>query len=127
MIISLNDTKFLEIKEVTSIPDAQRHFSILYEFMVDLAGILHLPALLERALDHFFKAFKCDRGLILLLTADGEPGLKMTKVREGLTGNEDILISRTMAHQLLQNKESFVTVDASSDERLVASKSLHDM
>lgn len=127
MSISLNDTKFLEIKEGTSIPDAQRQFTILYEFMVDLAGILHLPALLERAQEHFFKAFKCDRGLILLLTADGEPGLKMTKVRDGVLNNEDILISRTMAHQLLQNKESFVTLDAGTDERLAASKSLHDM
>lgn len=127
MSISLNDTKFLEIKDGTSIHDAQRQFTILYEFMVDLAGILHLPALLERALEHFFKAFRCDRGLILLLTADGEPGLKMTKVREGVLHNEDILISRTMAHQLLQNKESFVTLDAGTDERLAASKSLHDM
>jgi two-component system sensor histidine kinase AtoS len=127
MSLSLNDTKFLEIKDGTSIPEAQRQFSILYEFMVDLAGILHLPALLERALDHFFRAFKCDRGLILLLTADGEPGLKMTKLRDNLLGNEDILISRTMAHQLLQTKESFITLDAASDERLAASKSLHDM
>jgi len=127
MSISLNDTKFLEIKEGTSINDAQRQFTSLYEFMVDIAGILHLPALLERALTHFFKAFHADRGLILLLTVDGEPGYKMSKIREGVVDNDNILISRTMAHQLLQKKESFVSMDAASDERLVGSASLANM
>ncbi|HYG78708.1 MAG TPA: ATP-binding protein [Planctomycetota bacterium] len=127
MSISLNDTKFLELKEGTSINEAQKQFSTLYEFMVDIAGILHLPALLDRALGHFFKAFNADRGLILLLTADGEPGLKVAKLRQGAIDDDKIMISRTMAHQLLQKKESFVSMDATSDERLAGSVSLANM
>jgi PAS domain S-box-containing protein len=125
--LNLNDTRFLELKEGTTIPDAQRQFTRLYEFMVDVAGILHLPALLERALSHFFGSFNADRALILLLTPDGQPGIKVAKVRDGITGNENISISRTMAHQLLEQKESFLTIDAASDERLAASVSLHQM
>ena len=125
--LSLNDTRFLELKEGTTIPDAQRHFTKLYEFMVDVAVILHLPALLERALMHFFGAFTADRALILLLTPDGQPGVKVAKLREGVAGSENISISRTMAHQLLEQKESFLSIDAASDERLAASVSLHQM
>ena len=125
--ISLSDTRFLELKEGTPIPDAQRQLGILYEFMVDIASILHTPALLERAMDHYFRAFPADRGLILLLTPDGEPGLKVTRVRPGVVLNKEILISRTMAQQLLQKKESFLSENVPADERLAASESLHDM
>lgn len=125
--ISLSDTRFLELKEGTSIPDAQRQFTLLYEFMVDIAGILHPPALLQRALSHFFRAFDPDRGLILLLTADGEPGIRATKIKDSITGHGQITISRTMAHQLLQKKESFLSVNATTDDRLAGSESLHAM
>jgi len=125
--LSLSDTRFLEMKEGTSIPDAQRQFTLLYEFMVDIAGILHPPALLQRALTHFFRAFAPDRGLILLLTGDGEPGIRATKIKDSITGHEQITISRTMAHQLLQKKESFLSLNASTDDRLAGSESLHNM
>jgi PAS domain S-box-containing protein len=125
--LSLNDTRFLELHEGTTIPDAQRHFTRLYEFNNDIAGILHLPALLERALTQLFNAFTPDRAVILLLTPDGQPGVKVAKLREGIAGNENISISRTMAHQLLELKESILSIDAASDERLAAAKSLHQM
>jgi two-component system, NtrC family, nitrogen regulation sensor histidine kinase GlnL len=125
--LSLTDTRFLQLKDGTALGEAQRHLGLLYEFMNELAGILHLPALMDRALNLFLKAFPADRALILLLTPDGEPGMKVTKFRDNLTGNRDITISRTMAHQLLQKKESFLSVDAHNDERLAASQSLHDM
>jgi PAS domain S-box-containing protein len=125
--LSLNDTRFLEIKEGTSIPDATRQFTKLYEFMVDVAGILHLPALLERALDLIFAAFTADRALVLLLTPDGQPGMKVAKVRSAESGAENISISRTMAHLLLEQKEAFLSIDAASDQRLAASVSLAQM
>jgi len=125
--LSLTDTRFLQLKDGTALGEAQRHLGLLYEFMNELAGVLHLPALMDRALNLFLKAFPADRALILLLTPDGEPGLKVTRFRETTSGKREITISRTMAHQLLQKKESFLSVDAQSDERLAASQSLHDM
>jgi PAS domain S-box-containing protein len=125
--LSLNDTRFLELKEGASLATANRQFTKLYEFMVDIAGVLHLPALLQRALDLIFNTFTADRALILLLTPDGQPGMKVTKVRSADGGNENISISRTMAHQLLEQKEAFLSIDAASDQRLAASVSLHQM
>ena len=37
---------------------ASRQFTKLYEFMVDIAGILHLPALMQRALDLIFNTLR---------------------------------------------------------------------
>lgn len=125
--LSLSDTRFLELKEGTLIPDAQRQLGLLYDFMVDIGSVLHLPALLERALDHFFRAFPADRGLVLLLTPDGDPGLKVTRVRPGVAPGREITISRTMAQQLLQKKESFLSENVMADERLAAAESLHNM
>lgn len=125
--LSTSDTRFLELKEGTLIPDAQRELELLYEFMVDIGSVLHLPALLERAMDHFFKAFAADRGLILLLNPDGDPGLKVTRVRSGVPVDKEIRISRTMAQQLLLKKESFLSANVPGDERLVAAESLHVM
>jgi len=125
--LSLNDTRFLELKEGTLIPDAQRQLELLYAFMVDIGSVLHLPALLERAMDHLFKAFAADRGLILLLTPDGDPGVKVTRVRTGVPMNAEIRISRTVAQQLLLKKESFLSANVPGDERLSAAESLHSM
>ncbi|MFH0937985.1 MAG: ATP-binding protein [Planctomycetota bacterium] len=125
--ISLTDSHFLEMKESATIPDAQRQFALLYEFMLDAAGILHPPALLDRALVHLFKAFTPDRGLAMLLTPEGEPGFCATKISDTVAEHNQIAISQTMVRQLLQKKESFLSIDASSDERLTASKSLHNM
>ncbi len=123
--LSLNETKFL-FKPLANLPDAQRQVQITFDFMTGIAGILHLPALVERALDQILNAFPAERGLILLLTPDGSPGLKVTRLKSG-SQTGDILISRTMAQQLLQKKESFVSMDAETDERLAGSQSIHSM
>jgi two-component system nitrogen regulation sensor histidine kinase GlnL len=126
--LSLDDTRFLESKEGASPVDALHQLALLHEFIVDVAGVLHAPALLERAMPYLFRAFDPDRALILLLNPDGSPGLSTTKLRDNLTGDhEQITISRTMAHQLLQKKESFLSLDATSDERLAGAESLHKM
>ncbi len=125
--LNLNDTRFLQIQEGTSIPDAQRLFTLLYDFMAEISGILHRTALMERVVDHFLKTFNADRGVILLLTAEGDPGPKVIRQKEGLKGPGNIEISRTMAQELLEKKKSFLSIDAETDERLAASQSLHDM
>lgn len=127
LTLNLDDTRFLQLKEGTSIPDAQRHFTLMYQFMVEISGVLHRPALMERVLDFLIESFSADRGVILLLTAEGEPGDKIVRIREGSDSATNIAISRTMAQQLLEKKESFLSVDAESDQRLAHAESIHDM
>ncbi|MGD0091290.1 MAG: ATP-binding protein [Planctomycetota bacterium] len=125
--LSLTDTRFLGLKEGALIPDAQRQLELLYDFMVDIGLVLHMPALLERAMNHFFKAIPAERGLILLLTPDGDPGLKVTRVRPGVAQDKEIRISQTMAQLLLQKKESFLSENVSTDQRLAATDSLRNI
>jgi len=127
LTLKLEDTRFLDMKEGTTIPDAQRHLTLLHEFMAAISGVLHKPALLERMMDMLFKAFHADRGVILLLTADGEPGQKFVWQRDGLKAENEITISRTMAQMVLHKQESFLSVDAGADERLAASASMQRM
>lgn len=127
LTLNSNETRFLELKEGTTIPDAQRNFSGLYEFMVAVSGVLHRPALLERALEYICRIFQADRGVIMLLNADGEPGHKAVRLREGLSADQEIMISRTMAQEVLSKKESFLSLDVGADERLAASESMREM
>ncbi|MBI3830752.1 MAG: FHA domain-containing protein [Planctomycetes bacterium] len=127
LALKVDEKGFLDLEEGTTIPDAQRLFTILHEFMVAISGVLHRPALLERIMDHLFKAFQADRGVILLLTPEGEPGEKLVRQRDGLSSQHEISISRTMAQQVLHKQESFLSVDAEGDERLAASESMHRM
>ena len=127
LTLNPDETRFLELKEGTTIPDAQRHFTGLYEFMEVISGVLHRPALLERALEYLCKSFQADRGVIMLLNSDGETGQKIVRLREGLSADQEISISRTMAQQVLHKKESFLSLDVESDERLSASDSMREM
>ncbi|MCK6474573.1 MAG: ATP-binding protein [Planctomycetes bacterium] len=127
MTLSLDDTHYLDLKDTANIEELHRHFTKLYEFIVEISGILHRPAMLERVLDLVFKTFEADRAVLLLLTPSGDPGEKVVKVRDGLDQGEEIAISRTMAHQLLEKKESFLSYDAERDIRLQASESMQRM
>ncbi|MCW8133176.1 MAG: FHA domain-containing protein [Planctomycetota bacterium] len=127
LALKVDEKGYLSLEEGTTIPDAQRYFTILHEFMVAISGVLHKPALLDRVMDHLFKAFQADRGVILLLTQEGEPGEKLVRQREGLSAKHEISISRTMAQQVLHKQESFLSIDAEGDARLAASESMHRM
>lgn len=127
MTLSLDDTHYLDLKDTANIEELHRHFTKLYEFIVEISGILHRPAMLERVLELVFKTFEADRAVLLLLTPSGDPGEKVVKVRDGLDQGEEIAISRTMAHQLLEKKESFLSYDAERDVRLQASESMQRM
>ncbi|MBE7465760.1 MAG: FHA domain-containing protein [Planctomycetes bacterium] len=127
MTLKMDETKLLELKDGTTIPDAQRHLTLLYEFMRTVSSILHRRALLEKVLDFLLQGFSADRGVILLLAPDGSPGLKFIRTKEGLKRQEDIQISRTAAREVLENKESFLSINAETDERLRQADSIHTM
>ena len=90
--------------------------------MADIAASASARAAGTRA-GAFFKAFPAERGLVLLVTPEGVPGLQTTRVRDGVSAGSDITLSRTML-LLLQKKESFLSTHPASDERLAASESI---
>ena len=110
--LSLTDTRFLEFNPAETAQAVQKRFTLLYEFVAEVSGILYPPALLERALTRFFDAFPAERGVILMMTAEGIPGMQVARVRDGVASNGNIEISRAMLQMLLQKKESFLSGDA---------------
>ncbi len=113
--LSLNDTHFLDATEGSSARDIQRRFAALFEFNAEIAGILYPPALLERALNRLFETFPAERGVILLMSAEGVPGMQIARVREGVEMEGHIDISRAMLQILLQKKESFLSLNPNVD------------
>ena len=121
--LNLDETRFLEMKEGITTTDAQRYFTCLYEFIGTVSVVLQRTALLERALDYFIKVFHAERGVAMLVTPDGEPGEKLVRTKEGLPIKQDISIPRRLAQQLLQNKESILSSDPESAQRLASDSS----
>ncbi|MEI6234345.1 MAG: ATP-binding protein, partial [Planctomycetota bacterium] len=64
-----------------------------------------------------FETFPIERGAILLMTAEGVPGLQVTRIRPGVEATGNIDISRGSLQQLLQKRESFISIQTQSDER----------
>jgi len=124
LTLPLDDTRLLKLQEGTSANDAHRHFTLLYEFMSEVSGVLHRAALLERVLGFFLTVFRADRGVIMLLTPEGKPGEKVVRAKENIKGDEGISIPRTLAQLMLQKKESFISEDTGTDDRLARSESI---
>ncbi|MEI6236903.1 MAG: FHA domain-containing protein, partial [Planctomycetota bacterium] len=66
--LNVDGTSFLEWKDGIAVEDVQEQFARLHEFNAEISGILHPPALLERALARMFETFPIERGAILLMT-----------------------------------------------------------
>ncbi len=98
-------------------------FAALYEFAVGISPLLHREALVERAMDMIFEAIKADRGVLLLTGPDGTVDTKVVRTREDSEGGEDIAISKTLLSEVIDKRESFLTVDAQSDGRFSGSES----
>ncbi len=110
--LNLDNASFLEFKDGTVPEQAHKNLARLHEFCDGIEGVLHVPALLQRALDGFFKIFSVGRGLILLMTPEGVPGVQLTRAAEELGGEQTMLISRAVLQILLQKKESFLSTPA---------------
>ena len=104
--LNLDDSRFLDFKDGMVPVQAHRNLTRLYEFLEGIDGVLHVPSLLERALDEFLKIFPASRGLILLMTPEGVPGLQAARSHESLPPGQTILITRPMLQILLEKKES---------------------
>ena len=116
LTMSLDETRFLELKEGLSLHDTQRQLERLYAFISLVSGVLHRPALLERSLEYLLDAFRADRGAILLLEADGAPGKQVSRTRAGLAAAGGIEISRSLLQHMLQRKHSFISEDVEKQE-----------
>src|SRR5260370_23853696 len=104
---------------------ALANLGILYEASYTVSHILDLDQLLEKIMDLVFQAMQADRGCIMLLNADTsqfEP--KAIRWREGLLGEENMALSRTIMDYVLREKKGVLVSDAAHDERFNTGQSI---
>lgn len=105
-------------------PDGDRKLEKLMQITRALNGSLRLDETLQNVMDYLFELFdKADRGVIVLTDANGDALPLATKVRESAQ-NSEIRVSNTILQYVMGNKQSVLSHDVLSDERIDTDRSL---
>ena len=105
--------------ELDDLQRAQRNLATAYEVSKLLSSARHLDGLFEGIIDSIFSALNADRAAILLKDGDGDSELKIVtaRSRESREDLEEIEVSRTVVHDVLENGVSSLSRDATADAR----------
>jgi adenylate cyclase len=118
--------KFLPERSLTDEKVLRRDYERLrigHELATAVGSELDLEKLLPKILEKAFELVGADRGAILLMNANGELIPHVVKTRTG-KGDKNIVLSNTVISQVLQNKESVLSSDATMDKRFSSAHSI---
>jgi adenylate cyclase len=119
--------KFLPERSITDEKVLRRDYERLrigHELATAVGSELDLEKLLPKILDKAFELVGADRGAILLThEKTGELVPRYVKTRTG-KGDKNIVLSNTVLSQVLQNKESVLSSDATMDKRFSSAHSI---
>jgi adenylate cyclase len=119
--------KFLPERSITDEKVLRRDYERLrigHELATAVGSELDLEKLLPKILDKAFELVGADRGAILLMDPKtGELVPRHLKTRTG-KGDKNIVLSNTVISQVLQNKESVLSSDATMDKRFSSAHSI---
>lgn len=119
--------KFLPERSITDEKVLRRDYERLrigHELATAVGSELDLEKLLPKILDKAFELVGADRGAILLMDQKtGELVPRHIKTRTG-KGDKNIVLSNTVISQVLQNKESVLSSDATMDKRFSSAHSI---
>jgi adenylate cyclase len=119
--------KFLPERSITDEKVLRRDYERLRignELATAVGSELDLEKLLPKILDKAFELVGADRGAILLThEKTGELVPRYVKTRTG-KGDKNIVLSNTVISQVLQNKESVLSSDATMDKRFSSAHSI---
>ena len=101
----------------------EKIFQVLVQVAKAMLESEDLNSLLETVMDMIFRYLPVERGLIILLDADGNPVPKLTKFLEG-ADEQDIPISRTILKMVADQQVALMTSNALEDARLLGGKSI---
>ena len=125
--INATSGKFLPERSLTDEKVLRRDYERLrigHELATAVGSELDLEKLLPKILDKAFELVGADRGAILLTDQkSGELIPRYVKTRTG-KGDKNIVLSNTVISQVLQNKESVLSSDATMDKRFSSAHSI---
>jgi serine phosphatase RsbU (regulator of sigma subunit) len=109
---------------ITGIKD-QRRINTLFKVTSKISSILDLERLLDELLALVFDELPADRGSILLFDS-AKKRLRTMTSRSRTGGKVKVKISKTIVKEVLRSRESLLTADAQSDQRLDMAMSIVD-
>ena len=119
--------KFLPERSLTDEKVLRRDYERLrigHELATAVGSELDLEKLLPKILDKAFELVGADRGAILLMDNSSEELVpRYVKTRNG-KGDKNIVLSNTVISQVLENKESVLSSDATMDKRFASAHSI---
>jgi adenylate cyclase len=116
--------EFLPEKEIFDVEVLRRDYEKLRlanELGRSIGLEVNLDVLLEKIIMKAFELLPADRGVILLME-DGVPKPKIARTRDGK--NEQIVLSKSIISEVVQNKASVLSSDATMDSRFSAAHSV---
>src|SRR3954453_19731246 len=116
--------EFLPEKEIFDVEALRRDYEKLrlaHELGRSIGLEVNLDILLEKIIMKAFELIPADRGVILLME-DGVPKPKVAKTRDGK--NEQIVLSKSILSEVVTNKASVLSSDATMDSRFSAAHSV---
>src|SRR3954471_12748259 len=116
--------EFLPEREIFDVEALRRDYEKLrlaHELGRSIGLEVDLELLLEKIIMKAFELIPADRGVILLME-DGLPKPKVAKTRDGK--NEQIVLSKSILNEVVNNKASVLSSDATMDSRFSAAHSV---
>jgi len=116
--------EFLPEREIASVEALRADYEKLrlaHELGRSIGLEVDIDGLLEKIIMKAFDLIPADRGVILLMEADG-PKPRVAKTRDGR--NEKILLSRSILSEVVQHKTAVLSSDASADSRFQGARSI---
>jgi adenylate cyclase len=116
--------EFLPEREIEDVEALRRDYEKLrlaHELGRSIGLEVNLELLLEQIIMKAFELIPADRGVILLME-DGVPSPKIAKTRDGK--NEHIILSKSILNEVVNNKASVLSSDATMDSRFSAAHSV---
>lgn len=106
-------------------PQAYQRLAVLYKISKDLETLVNLKDLLDHVAVLVRDTIRADRSLIFLKDEEsGELVLHAVKSKDGFADGEQVVVSKTIANQVMKTGESVLTTDAMQDERFKEAQSV---
>jgi adenylate cyclase len=110
---------------VTDVPALRRDYEKLrvsYELTRAIAGELDVDRLLTKILTTAVQLLSADRGVVLLMDAQGKPQPRCVRTKRD--GVEEVTLSTTIIDQVMRDRSALLSSDASIDSRFKGAQSI---
>ncbi|HTM19060.1 MAG TPA: adenylate/guanylate cyclase domain-containing protein [Kofleriaceae bacterium] len=119
--------EFLSEKQIADEAVLRRDYERLrigHELAKAVGSELDLERLLPKILDKAFELVGADRGAIMLMDNTSQLVPRYVKTRNGKDGEKNIVLSRTVIQEVLNNKAAVLSSDATMDSRFSGAHSI---